>query len=1351
MRFRRAGAVAALLVPVAVVPVQAAHAAPAGISRVIVQFTGAPALNAGPQARQRAAVLHSDHADTARRAGVRITHDFTQALNAMAVTTDPAGVARLRALPGVAAVRPDAAMRTSAEPDPDVALINAPQVWQTRDSLGKNVQGGGETVAVLDTGIDYTHPDLGGGFGRGYKVVGGYDYVNNDADPMDDNGHGTHVAGIIAGEGTRTGVAPKASLTAYKVLDSDGNGYESTVIAGLEAAVATDNPHRADVVNLSLTGPSTVGDPLEQACEDAIHAGVVVVAAAGNDGPGESTVGSPAEAPDVLAVGASISGVSVPTVTVTAPVHHSLAVQRLNLSANPPSHPQDVDMVDVGNGQPADYEGVDAYGKAVLVNYNAFLLSSALSTAVQHHAAAILLNTPNYYLGVGTQPGPDFAAGTPDDPDRLDITATVINGTDATDLRQWLVDGPVRVRIGGADATDQIADFSAHGPALDSYALKPDLVAPGVEIGSTWLGGGYADDSGTSMAAPHVAGAAALLREAHPTWTASQVSAALTGGARPLSGYDATTQGAGRLDVAAADNTALLANPRVANLGLTGATTTSVTFTNVTNRSQLVRLSADGPARVWPPVAWVPPRGHVTARLTVTSTDGTDIGGRIRATAGHTTTTVPYLLVRRPLDLHADPDPTAAGATVYLHAEPSLAAPPTVTVSGPGVHKTVTATDDHPGWWRVTVAAGAPGRYQVSATALATAGARLSGTTSFEELGPGGGSEWQPVGPYNQGASRLAFTSQPGRIFAMPSRSPGAELFRSNDSGATWQELSRLPVGRGVDIGLAADPTQPGTVYVAVQGGGDPTFQGRILASTDAGNSWTTLPFPDVSVHDISIDATGRILTVPAFNGDVYVSLDRGQTWTAYPSPGGFTQQAQVIGHDLFIADGADLYVVRDVDGTPQPAQKVLSAPVSYQSMLEVVGDGDTIVARTTQQAFVSHDGGATWQDPFTPPGGEFLSSIQFVGDDLYIAGMSHIWVSHHDGGDTLTPVPTPAPSDFFHVGATGGQLVVSAEDTGVFTSPDSGATYHRVGLASAEVSSLAVAKGTDLLAGTTFGVFSAPLPEATVNEDWGITPQQSAIGRRVLSVAVDPRTPSIAYAVVANAFSRTDIERSTDGGASWITVEGVRVSSRGYQVLVDPANPSYVYVTINDALSPGVVVSRDGGHTWRKNNLPVLVTAIAADPHDPSRIWLGGPNGLYRSDDQGQTVTRLSTVPVSALAVDPHSSSHLVVGGAGLYTTSDGGRHLTAAATSGYRLSITALAFGAHGAVYAGDGGSTDAAGLPVGGRGVLVSRDGGSSYDNISAGLADLDVESLAQSPDGHWLYAGTGGGSVYRYRVG
>ena len=222
----------------------------------------------------------------------------------------------------------------------------------------------------------------------------------------------------------------------------------------------------------------------------------------------------------------------------------------------------------------------------------------------------------------GSQPGPvlpDLAAGTGDDSDKLDLVATVVNGTDATDLQQWLAQGPVRLRIGSEDATDQIAAFSAHGPAQHSYALKPDLVAPGVEIGSTWPGRQYRDDSGTSMAAP-----------------------------------------------------------RIANLGLadlTGAqlaATRTVTLTNVSSRAQLVNLTgqptsgSDQHVEVVPSSADLAPGRSVTIRLTLHAdrpSTSTDLIGWLRASvAGSPTLTVLYLLAVRPLDLHADPDPTAGTA-----------------------------------------------------------------------------------------------------------------------------------------------------------------------------------------------------------------------------------------------------------------------------------------------------------------------------------------------------------------------------------------------------------------------------------------------------------------------------------------------------------------------------------------------------------------------------------------------------------------------------------------------------------------------------------------------------------------
>lgn len=178
-----------------------------------------------------------------------------------------------------------------------VSLIGADKV---HNELG--IKGKGIKVAVVDTGVDYTHPYLGGGFGPGFKVIGGYDFINNDSDPMDDNSHGTHVAGIIAAQApTYTGVAPEASLLAYKVLGNGGGGNWSGVIAGIERAVID----KADVISMSLGGPGSIDDPVATATNKAVELGAVVVVAAGNSGPREETVGSPGLAKDAITVAAS--------------------------------------------------------------------------------------------------------------------------------------------------------------------------------------------------------------------------------------------------------------------------------------------------------------------------------------------------------------------------------------------------------------------------------------------------------------------------------------------------------------------------------------------------------------------------------------------------------------------------------------------------------------------------------------------------------------------------------------------------------------------------------------------------------------------------------------------------------------------------------------------------------------------------------------------------------------------------------------------------------------------------------------------------------------------------------------
>ncbi|MFV2044347.1 MAG: S8 family serine peptidase [Anaerolineales bacterium] len=143
------------------------------------------------------------------------------------------------------------------------------------DTNNQPVTGLGIRVAVLDTGIDYTHPDLGGCFGPSCEVIGGYDFVNWGNDPMDDAdiGRGTHVAGIVAADGDVQGVAPDAKLLAYKVLNFYGVGSGRVIVEAMEMAADPDgNPATDDsahMVNMSLTAPFyDENDPLGQAANN---------------------------------------------------------------------------------------------------------------------------------------------------------------------------------------------------------------------------------------------------------------------------------------------------------------------------------------------------------------------------------------------------------------------------------------------------------------------------------------------------------------------------------------------------------------------------------------------------------------------------------------------------------------------------------------------------------------------------------------------------------------------------------------------------------------------------------------------------------------------------------------------------------------------------------------------------------------------------------------------------------------------------------------------------------------------------------------------------------------------------
>ncbi|MEI7579601.1 MAG: S8 family serine peptidase [bacterium] len=219
----------------------------------------------------------------------------------------------ISSLPNVASVFPD--MQIAAALDESVPLIKVPEAWSVNNgsncNSGKCTDGKGVKIAVVDSGIDYTLPDLGGCFGLGCKVAGGYDFVNMDPDPMDDHYHGTHVAGIIAGTGSKyQGIAPGATLYSYKVLGKNGYGYSSAIILALEMAIDPNHDgnfsDKADVINFSIQTkemPNPWRYMYNKTFARINAVGSVLVVCAGNYGPQASTASIFTYIPGTIVVG----------------------------------------------------------------------------------------------------------------------------------------------------------------------------------------------------------------------------------------------------------------------------------------------------------------------------------------------------------------------------------------------------------------------------------------------------------------------------------------------------------------------------------------------------------------------------------------------------------------------------------------------------------------------------------------------------------------------------------------------------------------------------------------------------------------------------------------------------------------------------------------------------------------------------------------------------------------------------------------------------------------------------------------------------------------------------------------
>lgn len=480
--------------------------------------------------------------------------------------------------------------------------IGVPELW------AKGLTGKGLKVGVIDTGVDYLHPDLK----DAYK--GGYDSYDQDPDPYEQapipqdldpektgyegSEHGTHVSGTIVGRAVNEsadvnvkGIAYEADLYVYRVLGRHG-GSSAQVIDGIERSVKDG----MDVINLSLGSDleKNANSPDAIALNNAVLAGVVVVVANGNaadSGPYYYSMGSPAGAQLPITVGA----VDSPSnhYTATASVYGDVySPYEFNAMAWKTNHENFADVIGtdplelvyVNLGGESDYYGKDLTGKVALISRGTLSFTTKIANAQQAGAKAAIIFNGNDLDGDGVA-DLDLPSSFKRDGyinafigDGVDYLPTFdMKGLEGRRLAKALLADPtqsVTIKFDGdypktTESGDYVASFSSRGPNSDgTLGIKPDVTAPGVAVMSSipaWskllpdqtYDKAYARFSGTSMATPHVAGVSLLLKQAHPSWTPFDIKAALANTAESTSDesgtpYDVYSQGAGRVNAAKA-------------------------------------------------------------------------------------------------------------------------------------------------------------------------------------------------------------------------------------------------------------------------------------------------------------------------------------------------------------------------------------------------------------------------------------------------------------------------------------------------------------------------------------------------------------------------------------------------------------------------------------------------------------------------------------------------------------------------------------------------------------------------------------------------------------------------------
>ena len=519
--------------------------------------------------RQRIADSQAALANHIASLGGREITRVQVAHNAIAVRIDAARLTELATMPGVAKVRPVINYELDLS---DVVRHTGAAAVQA-----SGVDGTGVTVAVLDSGIDYTHRNLGGpGTVEAYvaaygtspsdprnttrdglfptaKVTAGFDFVGEswpntpeapDPDPIDytGNGHGTHVADIIAGnslDGTHKGMAPGAKLVAVKVCSAVSNSCSGVaLLQGMDFALDPngdgDTSDAVDVINMSLgQGYGQLEDDLSFAAANAVKLGVVVVVSAGNDANKPYVVGSPSTAPGVISVAQTQvpSATAIPLVVNSPPAIAGVYANTATVDWAPIGNGVSGDVVFVGRGCPADSvpgsPAADPYladpaGKIVLIDRGGCSVSLKVDRAAKAKAVGVLIGlvAPGDAVSFSYGGGDTF------------VPTLVIQQVLSNSIKAQLAAGQtVNVSIlpsAGIPLIGSIVSSSSRGPSGSAQAIKPEIGAPGGSVSAeAGTGTGESAFSGTSGAAPVVAGAAALLVQAYPNRRPEKIKAML--------------------------------------------------------------------------------------------------------------------------------------------------------------------------------------------------------------------------------------------------------------------------------------------------------------------------------------------------------------------------------------------------------------------------------------------------------------------------------------------------------------------------------------------------------------------------------------------------------------------------------------------------------------------------------------------------------------------------------------------------------------------------------------------------------------------------------------------------------